>query len=328
MNILVVSDSTVVQKRFKAFEKSRTYNLQFCSHADMKKTLRGQDDHVFIYLHINGLPEEKRSRTLRFLSRSYYRQYGIIDSRGEIKDVAGVFHQGASDYIGKTLLSGGIEPRRLQRVIRFAELPERDISDKKGVRSLQTERILPSGRDWSGIRAGQEYTFFLMFVELDNQSTLKNKFSDPQLNIAVNRFKNFIERTISSEQGKIWMWNEFGGLILFPYDGKSFGAVLACMRLMLSRTLFSIEELNFKKLVSYRIALHIGNTVYRRKGDTGTIVSSSLNTIFHLGKNFLKPGNFYMTADVYRHVPQKVQKSFRNAGRFEGYSIFRMRLPV
>jgi hypothetical protein len=329
MNILVVSDSTTVQKKFETIEKSKTYNLQFCSYADMRKKLALQDDDFFAYLHIDGIPPEQRENALRFLSRSYYRRYGIVDSRGDTKDVALFFHQGASDYIGKTLLTGRIDGRRLRRVLRFAASPVGRKSEKKGVRpALQSERCLPSGKDWSGVREGQEYTFYLMYVELDNQSALKNQFSDTQLNIAVNRFKSFIERTISVEHGKIWMWNEFGGLILFPYDGKSFDAVLACMRIIISRTIFSIEELNFKKLVSYRIALHLGNTVYRRKGDTGTIISSSINTIFHLGKRYVKPGNFFITSDVYRHLTQKVQKSFRTAGSFEGRSILRMRLPV
>ncbi len=326
MDIIVVSDTAAVKKYFKPIEKSKTYRLRICPCTDMKKLLRWKVEEFFVYVDINSFAPEKREQTLKYLSKVCGLAYGIIDDHGALKDLALLFHNGASDYLGKNVLLEGIDARRLRRVIMFAAATED--SAPKGRTASHTKRYILSGEDWSGVRTGQEYTFYLMFAELDNQMALKNQFSDAQLNIAVNKFKNFIERMVSSEHGRIWMWNEFGGLILFPYNGESYGAVLACMRIIFSRKLFSVEELNFKKLVSYRIALHIGNTVYRRRGDTGTIISSSINTIFHLGKKYVKPGNFYMTSDVHRHLPQKVKKTFRDAGRFEGHEIMRMRLPV
>jgi len=331
MDILVVSDKPAVKKYFNPIERSRIYRLRLCPCENMKRELHGDVKGLFVYVDINCFVPEDRDRILKYLSKMRGLRYGIIDERGTLKDTGALFHNGASDYLGRTVLLRGIDARRLRRVISFAAAGDNTAleSAKSRVASHEeAQQYIPSGSNWSSVKTGQEYTFYLMFVELDNQITLKNQFSDAQLNIAVNKFKVFIERTVAQEHGRIWMWNEFGGLILFPYSGTSFGAVLACMRLVLSRKLFSVEELNFKKLVSYRIALHIGNTVYRRRGDTGTIISSSINTIFHLGKKYVKPGNFYITSDVYQHLPQKVKKTFRAAGNFEGHEIMRMRLPV
>jgi len=326
MDIIVVTDTEAVKEYFKPIQKSKTYSIRICSCADMKEELRRKVHEFLLYVDINGFTAEKRDQTLKYLSKIRGLVYGIIDGRGVLKDPASLFHSGASDYLGKDMKQ--IDTRRLRQVTAFASVKEGPAQEGNRRRASLVECCIPSGEDWRGVKTGQEYTFYLMFAELDNQTALKNQFSDIQLNIAVNKFKNFIERMVASEHGRIWMWNEFGGLILFPYSGLSFGAVMACMRIILSRKLFSVEELNFKKLVSYRIALHIGNTVYRKRGDTGTIISSSINTIFHLGKKYVKPGNFYITANVYRNLSQKVKKTFRAAGSFEGHEIMRMRLPV
>ncbi len=326
MDIIVVTDTAVVKEYFKPIEKSKTYRIRICPCANMKEELHREVQKFLVYVDINSYTTEKRDQTLKYLSKIPSLVYGIIDARGVLKDTASLFHSGASDYLGKNMKR--IDARRLRRVIAFASVKESSAPEGTDRRRLSLpEPYISSGKDWRGVKTGQEYTFYLMFAELDNQTALKNQFSDVQLNIAVNKFKSFIERMVASEHGRIWIWDEFGGLILFPYSGTSFGVVITCMRIILSRKLFSVEELNFKKLVSYRITLHIGNTVYRQRGETGTIISSSINTIFHLGKKYVKPGNFYMTAKLYRNLPQKVKKIFRPAGSFEGHEIMRMRLP-
>jgi len=331
MDILVVSNKPAVKKYFKPIERSKTYRFRLCSCENMKKELQGDVQVFFVYVDINCFVPEDRDRILKYLSKVHGLRYGIIDEQGNLEDTAALFHDGALDYLDRKVLLRGIDARRLRRVISFTAGGYSTAPESAKPRDASNEEAypyIPSGNNWNSVKTGQEYTFYLMFVELDNQITLKNQFSDVQLNIAVNKFKDFIERMVAPEHGRIWMWNEFGGLILFPYSGTGFSAVLACMRLVLSRKIFSVEELNFKKIVSYRIALHIGNTVYRKRGDTGTIISSSINTIFHLGKRYVKPGNFYITSDVYRHLPQKVKKTFRAAGSFEGHEIVKMRLPV
>jgi hypothetical protein len=123
------------------------------------------------------------------------------------------------------------------------------------------------------------------------------------------------------------MWNEFNGLALFPFDGSSCDAVIPCLRLMLANRIFSADFPFLSTALSYRIALHIGSTVYRRKGDTGEIVSDALNSVFHLGRRFLAPGNFTITKAVYDRVPECLKSCFREGGAYDGTAIMRMRLP-
>jgi hypothetical protein len=95
--------------------------------------------------------------------------------------------------------------------------------------------------------------------------------------------------------------------------------------LMLNQRLISAEEFCYDFLVSFRVALHIGNTVYQLRGDTGTIVSDSINSIFHLGQKFAEPGSLYLTEDVRPLLPAGLEKSFVSEGIYEGREILRMR---
>jgi hypothetical protein len=194
--------------------------------------------------------------------------------------------------------------------------------------AIRGQDIIASGTDWSTVRAGQEYTFGMMYIELDGQSRFKNKLSDAQLNSLMNSFKRYIESAIAPLRGMIWIWNDFGGLILFPFDGKLCEAPVVCLRLMLARKIFSVEETGLDLILSYRIAFHIGNTVYKRKGNTGTIVSKSINTIFHLGQKYLHEGQFYITEEAFRFIPEGLKKTFTRVGNYEGHDILRMKLPL
>jgi len=326
MDIVVFSDNKGIEKYFASFRKSRTFSLQFYPCADLKKKAKSIKEDDFVYLDIGLYAEEERKKNLQYMSKLKGCRYGIIDEKGVIKDTAEIFHNGASDYIGKEVLGEGITAKRLRKAAAFRTF--KAASDEKSSQTVRTENYIPSSNDWSRIKSGQEYTFYLMYVAMDNYTDLKNKLSDDQLTIVVNKFKNFIERTVAPAGGKIWMWNDFSGLILFLFDGERYDAVLACIRLVLSRKIFSAEGTNVNIMYSYCIALHIGNTVYQRRGNTGTIVSDSINAIFHLGKRFLQPGNFYLTTDVLKHAPEGLKKPFVPAGCFEGLEIMRMRLPL
>jgi hypothetical protein len=82
---------------------------------------------------------------------------------------------------------------------------------------------------------------------------------------------------------------------------------------------------DFDIIPSYRVALHIGATTYHTRGQTGRIVSDSVNTIFHLGRKFTRPGHFCMTETAVPYIPAGIRQYFVPAGRFEGHEITRMR---
>lgn len=181
-----------------------------------------------------------------------------------------------------------------------------------------------SGNDWKKITQGKEYTFSFMYIELDDQKEIKKRFPGNALEDFTRKFHNFVEQSVSDINGKIWMWADLGGLVLVPFDGETCPAVFKGFNMMLNRRIMSFENFDYDMLFSYRIAIHIGSTVYQSRGDTGRIVSDSVNSIHHLKQNFAGAGKMYLTEEAYKFIPRGFENYFVKAGTYEGREIYRM----
>jgi hypothetical protein len=325
MEIYIFSNSAVVKKAFSGFSGAKGPSVKFFPVEELKKTIKQITPGSMIYVDAAELQMKEFQTTVKFLAKLGNLRWGIIDPKGNVSDIADIFFCGASDYIGKNLIEEKINPSRLQKIFRFKDLAE--VADESQKASIARKYAL-SGNDWTKIKTGSEYTFCLMHFEMDNQSELKSLLSGNQRNIFIKNFHDFLESEVNTVNGKIWMWMDFSGLILFPFDGKTCDAITTCFKLILNRRLISKEVANMDYLLSYHISLHLGNTIYKKRGDTGTIVSDSINSIFHLGNQYAKAGNFYLTEDIANYIPKCLEPYFIPEGEFEGRKIFRMRLPI
>jgi hypothetical protein len=319
--------------------------------SELVKALRCLSRDCLVYFDVAKLGEAEIGGVSRLLGKTGL-PHGFVDPGDRVRDVALLFQRGASDFIGGRILKHGIDSERFKRA--FAKHPAADrqaagggvharaktrkahpksrrtVSEpserKSGLVETPGENV-PSAASWADIEEGREYLFCLMYIELDSLAELRKSLGEKNILLTVKTFRDYVERSIASHGGRLWMWKEFTGLALFPFDGSRCDAVTPCLRLMLANRIFSADLPFLSASISYRIALHIGGTVYRRKGDTGEIVSDALNSVFHLGRKFLEPGNFYITKPVYEHAPEGLKKCFLEAGVFEGSVIMRMRLP-
>ena len=324
MDIVIFSDSKKIGDLFSRI-RGKQYSFHYFPLSELRKTIKNTQSGALLYIDVTNLEESERGKTLKFLSRLKDYHYGIIDPRGAIHDIAEQFHNGACDYIGKGLFKEGIAQSRLKKVI---ELVTSDTA--AGVTSeedVSTTKYILSGNSWDDIKSGNEYTFCFMFIELDNQKELVKKFGAAHIDSFLKSFHDLIERIVSPINGRIWMPLDFGALTLIPFDGKKCDAILTSFRFIMARKVISIEEYDSKTLLSYRIALHLGNTIYKSRGETGTIISDSINSVFHLGQKFTEPGNFYLTKELSPFIPHGLKKWFVPVGKYEGRDIIRMILP-
>jgi hypothetical protein len=234
------------------------------------------------------------------------------------------------DYLDREALKEGVTSRRLKQIKRYLEevrnLDLKELDNRSNLEAVQSEYI-SSGTDWNAIVEGREYTFCFMFIELDGSAEMEKRYGRKNLSTALSSFKRFIEYSVRLFNGKIWIWSATGGIVLFPFDLRRSNAVKCGFRIMLTKNLYDVEESVFPDFISFRMALHIGNTVYRVL-NTGHIISDTLNYIHHLGQQYAKPGNFYLTEEVLLISHTEFLRFFTADGKFEGRKIYRMRLPI
>jgi len=327
MDILLFTKSKPVIQSFAAVQRSRSLNLVIHPVEDLKKIVKAIQSPSLLYLDIGGMGESEAKRVTGTLAKNETLRYGIIDQAGSIPDPASAFHRGAVDFLHKGVLNDGVTTPRIHAALKLKPFAE-DVTEKENThRAVDKKNWKLAPKGWTGIKSGQEYTFCMLLVEIDMVEEWTQKSGKAHLDEVMSLFHNHIERHVEPLNGKIWMWMNQSGLILFPFDGERIDAILTCIRLVLNRTIISAEVYPYNTIITYRMVLHLGNTVYRSRGKTGTIVSDTINFLFHVGKQFSQRGNFYVTDPVVSFIPERLRSCFVPAGTFEGVDISRMRLP-
>ncbi len=330
MNILVFSSSKKLPEKLRLRRRKGVVDdVRFVGLEEFSAVLKVATAPTLCYLDISAIEESKIAGYLRSLKKKENVLYGIIDPGGKIKDVARLLHDGAVDCINRRTLSSGVGMRRLTTVLDFAQGVHPTVLTAAVATRTAMKRAayIPSGSDWSSVVPGGEYTFSMMFIELDDKDQLEKRYGSQKLSAALSSFRAYIEGFVRRFGGRLWMWFSFGGIVLFPFDAKSAPALICGFRLMLFKHLYDIEGSHFPHFLSFRLVLQIGNTFYSEE-NTGHIVSDSLNSIFHLGQRFVRPGNFCVTEEAMQFGHSALRDFFVVAGTFEGRQILRMRRPL
>lgn len=327
MRLLVLTENRRMKENFRVKRQAGLVSaVQFAPHGELLRLLAACDGPVLCYVDLAGVDERTVRGCLKTLSARENCAYGLIDAGRRIRDVARAFHEGAVDYLDRQGLREGVTAGRLRRVRSYLEGAQPELLERAaaGARELRTAGYLLSGSDWSAVVPGREYTFCMMFIELDGKEQMERNYGAENLSLALASFRKHIDGFVKPFGGRLWIWYSFGGLVLFPFNGDNCPALTCAFRLMLSKHFYDIEGSHFPNFLSFRLVLHIGNTPYV-EADTGNVISDGLNSIFHLGQQFAEAGGCYATEEVLRFGHPALKEYFVEAGVFEGRRVRRLR---
>ncbi len=279
-----------------------------------------------LYLDLSAFTAAEARATLKKLLAREGLFLGVVDPRGMVKDVPALFHQGVVDYLDAAAWKAGLTARRRERAAAYARtftrFPEEAAREPAPPRAGR-----PSGADFSRLREGEDYAFSLLFMEIDGGEDLERRFGAANLTEALASFRAYVDRSVAPFGGRTWIWSRFGGIVLFPFDGRCEQAAPCGLSMILYKHLYDIEESRFPHFVSWRMAAHLGEVTWRERA-TGTLVSDTLNSVFHLGQQFTPAGSFFVSEDVRALAGEPLQAFFLPAGSYEGRRIWRMRRPL
>lgn len=309
MRVVVVSDD---KKVFSSFKKGKDVQLTFLAVAEF---LEGAllEDYSLVYLDIHSLGDTWRN-TAQKLSKNENLRVALIDPKQQLGDPGAEFHLGMVDYLNPGLLVDGIPAKRYRNALQLNPLPvESLVLGQKAGAPL-------SGDSWEGIKENKEYKFGLLFIEMDDAQKLKNTLGGVGSAAFSQEFQQFLVNYFGEWDGYLWIPTEFGGLLLFPFDGKRMYPLQSALELTLNADLIQFRCL--KQRATMRMVVHIGDTIYKKRGETGEMVCDTLNSIFHLGVRGVEKGSLLITEEVYPLVPDSLKAFFHDKGSFEGRKIY------
>ncbi|MEJ2663473.1 MAG: hypothetical protein P8107_05410 [Spirochaetia bacterium] len=298
------------------------------SPSSITKTINNSTEPLLVYLDVSSITD-KLPKRISFLTSKEKIYFGILDPDRNIQDIAELYFAGAVDYLAGKQIAAGFDEKRFKRISRYLEEFRVDYREEIELQKMHQKAIkyICTERGWQEIVPGKEYTFSIMFIELDGKYDMEKIFGKKNLEVALSVFRKYLDRNVSHFGGRIWMWFQFGGIALFPFDGRECESVYCGFRIMLYKLMHDVEESLFPNFISFRIALLLGNVTYQ-ENDTGNVISDSINTIFHLGRKHAQEGQFYITKDILQFAPKPLVDYFIPVGKFEEIPIYRMRKPV
>ncbi len=301
MNITVLyhkKNASSLQKTFGTLMKSKKYSIVFIDRDEYNKP-KNTSTTTLYYLDITGLQQAEIQKYIKYFNKESM-FYGIIDFKNTFSDIAWFFHNNACDYIKKETCNNPISESRIRAIVTFKSIPLSETPQRKYIIARDS---------WKSIKPEQEYTFCFLFIEILDVQKMKQHIAADHLDSKIFSFRHFVENTLKHLDGKLWMWMDATGLFIFPFNGKSLPAVDSAIRLTVNRSIISLEHTLFNQIIHYRIAMHIGNTVYQPHGKTGTIISDCINSLFHLGQKYTADEGLFITEDVYNVLNQE-QRAF------------------
>ncbi len=331
MTIIISSDDPRVLKLFSAFE-GKKQTLLYVKRADLAKVAKeAGSDLEFAWFDIADLEGRKLKAAFKTLSTISVR-WGIIDRKGIFNDAAEAFWAGAADYLGPRTDASSINPLRLKKALAWKKAGAGSAAQRPGEGDMDSNNPLPlragfidSSRGWTSIKEGQEYTFTFVYIQIDKADKLLHTIGETRAASLDQEFRRMIEHSFAASGGLVWMWRDYGGLLLLPFNGKNCPVILDALRLWINRPIHFADNAALSIGFTFRMAIHIGNTVYKRPGQTGNLTSDTLNSIFHIGYKFMKNDTFYLTEEAAAFVPREISDLFVEAGSYEARKIKRMR---
>jgi hypothetical protein len=287
------------------------------------------------YIDVSNLSDVELKKILTQI-KSICKCWGIIDPKGNIKDTAELFFEGASDYLGSVFFKNpvDIDLRRIKRAIQWrkdfskkAASGDESASEGAGVKFLNPGIKLPAVSafpGWKKAQTGKVMPFYLLYCSLQGKISLDDRFDGKTVAQIHRRFLDVLEDNLLEGDGLLWMNSGKDCLFLIPPRAKNVEeAVKACIKMLVSSPMITLEKLNLKIPANFTFALHYGSLSYKPPGKTGTIVSDAVNFIFHLGAKKAECGRLSISGELPGvSIPKTLQDCFIPAGEFEGRNVW------
>ena len=330
MLIYVITEKDAALKAF--FPK----NTVFMAEANSKPKL---DDVDFIYIDVADFSDAKINKTLIQLKKSFKGSgWGIIDTKGILKDPASLFFDGASDYLGPDFFINPhkkINPKRIKAAFEWREtgFAGGQVKEKEEIVSSPSVELPRTGikpppmtlfPGWKKMRTGKTMPFYLLYCAIHGKTALNTRLGEKAYDHLRQRLLAYLFQSFREGDGLAWIHSGNDFLFLLPPKVKNAeAATKACVKMLASAPLVAIEALGLPVPVNFVFALHYGSIRYSPPGETGTVVSDAVNFAFHLGGKKAEPGSFTISDELPDgSIPQALEDCFVPFGEFEGRKIW------
>jgi len=299
------------------------------------KSIRRPEPEDMYYLDVSDFSDADIKKAIARLKKSCISApWGIIDTKGSVKDPALLFFAGASDYLGPHFLkaSKALDSKRIKTAHqwRTALAGETAANDgkiiaesglpKSGIK-LPPASLFPG---WKKMKAGKTMPFYLLYCSIRGKIPLNTRLGEKAYELLQQRLLAYLSKKFKDGDGMEWLNSGHDFLFLLPPKAQcAQTAIAACIKMLASAPLIAMEILELAVPVNFVFSLHYGPITYSPPGKTGTVISNAVNYIFHLGLKKARVGCLTISDQLPDDsVPKNLEDCFVCAGEYEGHRIW------
>lgn len=235
--------------------------------------------------------------------------WGLWDPDGLCEDPALWFFAGCTDYIGPQVKK--LESGRFLAMLEWT-----------GHRPPSPETA--AADFWDTIQPEAEYDFAFCLIHWGDADSVKRRLGEVKFSQAWKGWRGLLEALARERGGQLWMESGTTLLFLFPPQRDRSPVFSFALKMLISRQIHSLENLGLDFCPELKIALHKGLCTYRKPGDTGTLVSDAVNSVFHLGHKFAPADRVVFTAALLEDLPPALIPLAQPLGVYENRQIYRL----
>lgn len=170
--------------------------------------------------------------------------------------------------------------------------------------------------NWGSLRDGRSYEITVLSIDIVGNSRLVKKYGMKKMERFYYQLWRFLKDKLALYDGRLWSWAGDGGICAFTFKDHVDRAVLFAVELQCNMPIFNMSP---DKPISEDIQLRIGidSGKFKFYGDTGQIVSDTVNYAAHLEKKGTEPGKIGVSDTVIKQLDSTVATVFVEAGEFE-----------
>ncbi|HOF02167.1 MAG TPA: hypothetical protein PK385_11285 [Spirochaetota bacterium] len=257
---------------------------------------------------------------------SIYPTVIIFTVNRELYNVVRWMRRGAADCLWMGDLSDQLLKNSFKSALNYIE-SKMDIKagrdERKKDNLYEEDKIeLPQNYDWDSLKDGENYEMTLLSISAVMNKDAVGIYSKATVEKIYEQIRVEISAAAAPFGGKIWFWNNNGGMLIFHFGDNANLAALFSLYFANRFFLLTYEKLKLDKPLNYKMSIDSGKGLYH-KTDTGHITSELLNFTVHIQHKLTSDNEICITERVYSKLSGRIRKYFAESEKFQDALIYK-----
>jgi class 3 adenylate cyclase len=179
--------------------------------------------------------------------------------------------------------------------------------------------------DWGFLEDGNFYDFCFVSVDICGNTKLVRKYDANLIQNTYLELMKSISEIILRRDGRIWVWEGDGGLLVFHLKDFVNQAIYSSIEILSTMPAFNATKNYIDDDLQIRIGINAGKTEYKK--DNRTIQSDAIKEVKIIEKSYTSPMTISITPQTYQYI-DSIIKRYLVKKTIQDKTIYQLKIPL